>query len=731
MKYLNLFICVIFIYLVTGCDNNSATNQNNQNNINNINNINNDAGQDADADADVENPVPLAYLDLHLFDIWVDFLNPEKTQVSVTFDQEALTPFDNSEVQWPLLRYPLENEGSYSISIQSDNYHQLSFNLQLSLEGETPVFEITQDSSPLIHGFTSWKANLNTSGGGTLPLFKIYSGLRHKWFSAQGRPPRSGNLVELYLDGEEYWQQVFVDIMGATGKILWTSWWWQSNFELLRDWDTHAYLTESERWENTIIRIMEDSPAVKRIMVGEFWGSHEILDWITTDAELIEHAQTPADDFQFMGQGNPTTDQFWFEPLPIDFTARIKSIISELAVVEFDNESIIATNVPGKLVDFADSPLKVGFQVASWHQKFSVMDDEIAWVGGMNVKDVNWGTSQHLVFDHRRMDFSAELADREAVMAKEQESDQPPRKDYFLRIAGPAAQDVSDVFKYRWDYLLGEGVNFSENNTSFEFNRELKSHLSGSEVQITVTMPEPFNEHSIAENWFNAVRQAEDYIFIEDQYFRIPLLLDTIIEQMQNKPNLKLVVVTLPVGEYLDGGCYWTYDSHEQLITQFPERYSIYQMRSFDSVVTWGWNETESRFVDIYIHSKLLIIDDIFLSVGSCNKNNRGIIYEGEMNAAVLDPVWVKEQRERVVENMVGASYEPTDVAAQWINQMNIAAQWNNYVYTNWENEGWDIDNGDGTDPLPVSYQPDGFLYFYNPGLPSECVIENISPDLF
>jgi hypothetical protein len=101
------------------------------------------------------------------------------------------------------------------------------------------------------------------------------------------------------------------------------------------------------------------------------------------------------------------------------------------------------------------------------------------------------------------------------------------------------------------------------------------------------------------------------------------------------------------------------------------------------------------------------------------------------MNAAVLDPVWVKEQRERVVENMVGASYEPTDVAAQWINQMNIAAQWNNYVYTNWENEGWDIDNGDGTDPLPVSYQPDGFLYFYNPGLPSECVIENISPDLF
>jgi phosphatidylserine/phosphatidylglycerophosphate/cardiolipin synthase-like enzyme len=41
--------------------------------------------------------------------------------------------------------------------------------------------------------------------------------------------------------------------------------------------------------------------------------------------------------------------------------------------------------------------------------------------------------------------------------------------------------------------------------------------------------------------------------------------------------------------------------------------------------------------------------DDVFLSVGSCNENDRSMVYEGELNVAVYDAAWVNEARRRVL----------------------------------------------------------------------------------
>ncbi len=193
------------------------------------------------------------------------------------------------------------------------------------------------------------------------------------------------------------------------------------------------------------------------------------------------------------------------------------------------------------------------------------------------------------------------------------------------------------------------------------------------------------------------------------------------MQRMRDQPNLRLIVVILNVDEWTDGGCEWTYDAHNRLMAEFPDRYDLYQLRTFDHVVTWGIDETESRYADVYLHDKMLIVDDIYLSVGSANKNNRGLIYEGEITANIVDPVWVRDQRRRIIANMVGPDWVQTDNSADWHAQMNTAAAWNDEVYTRWDDEGWDIDNGDGTPPLPAEYTPSGFLYSYHPG-PSPTV---------
>jgi phosphatidylserine/phosphatidylglycerophosphate/cardiolipin synthase-like enzyme len=298
-------------------------------------------------------------------------------------------------------------------------------------------------------------------------------------------------------------------------------------------------------------------------------------------------------------------------------------------------------------------------------------------------------------------------------------------------------QDVTDVFHMRWSHNLSEGVEYAEHATDFVVARDQAPQNDGLQIQITTTLPEPFWEHSIAETWFNAVAQAQDYIYVEDQYWRLPMVVDAIIQRMQQVPTLRLLVVTLPVNETTDPACAWTHITHQQLLAAFPNRYATYQLKTFDYVIAdrlvWNERETEARYDNISVHSKMLIVDDKFMSVGSCNKNNRGVVFEGEMNVAILDPVWVRQQRRRIFANILPATTTATDDVATWWTQFQQAADYNDIVYDSWDQEGFDIDLGDDAnpDPLPLSWQPEGFVHTLQFRTLSDCLIENIGPDTF
>jgi hypothetical protein len=42
---------------------------------------------------------------------------------------------------------------------------------------------------------------------------------------------------------------------------------------------------------------------------------------------------------------------------------------------------------------------------------------------------------------------------------------------------------------------------------------------------------------------------------------------------------------------------------------------------------------THARLASIYVHSKMMVVDDLFVSIGSANLNRRGFFYDGEINA--------------------------------------------------------------------------------------------------
>ena len=101
---------------------------------------------------------------------------------------------------------------------------------------------------------------------------------------------------------------------------------------------------------------------------------------------------------------------------------------------------------------------------------------------------------------------------------------------------------------------------------------------------------------------------------------------------MAQVPDLRLIVITKPINEWTDPGCAQTYIANAEFESAFPNRYLLLQLRAYDTHVTWGIDETDAVFADMDTHSKMLIVDDKFMSVGSANKNNRGMVYEGELN---------------------------------------------------------------------------------------------------
>ncbi|POM75088.1 PhosphoLipase D-like protein, partial [Phytophthora palmivora] len=153
-----------------------------------------------------------------------------------------------------------------------------------------------------------------------------------------------------------------------------------------------------------------------------------------------------------------------------------------------------------------------------------------------------------------------------------------------------------------------------------------------------------------------AIKNAKNFIYIEDQYFvLVPELLEAIMKVM---PKIqRLVVIANPQTSPFTNAGYikYFYESVEPIRSKYPNKFKIY---------------TTKTKRDILIHSKIVIIDDVYLSIGSANWNRRSMTSDSELNADVVDTETVKSPegvmvgkvprdfRIRKFQEMTGLSYK-------------------------------------------------------------------------
>jgi phosphatidylserine/phosphatidylglycerophosphate/cardiolipin synthase-like enzyme len=424
----------------------------------------------------------------------------------------------------------------------------------------------------------------------------------YDWFArGDGRPPpRAGHHVEILIDGEQTWSRVAEDLERARNDVQIAMWMARPDMELLRPAEL-AVSDPSARAELRLGAMLErraaDGVAIRLLIWGLVYTP--ILDrWLRR--------------------------WYWRRPVAID-------------VVEQDHPNMLG----------------------SIHQKTITIDGQIGYCGGMNLKQNDWDTTAHSIFEPRRNPWSAGILRRHRVASRQQRPAYVPRHDLTVRIEGPAVADLLDDFADRWALSL-RGQQDSYPSRMLAGVRALFGDHGEPELPPPTSMPAPCGDHwvqvvrttpggedGILGAYVRALRNARRYVYIENQYFRSPLIGEELRAALQRNPALRLAVVVRPVNDgnksLIDPSGYWTAHTLDLIREVRPE----FQLTR---LIVWA-HDAEQRlcFQDVDVHAKIMIVDDVWLTVGSANIHDRGFQSEGELNIVVLDKLLARDLRVRLM----------------------------------------------------------------------------------
>jgi phosphatidylserine/phosphatidylglycerophosphate/cardiolipin synthase-like enzyme len=248
------------------------------------------------------------------------------------------------------------------------------------------------------------------------------------------------------------------------------------------------------------------------------------------------------------------------------------------------------------------------------HEKTIVIDDRVAFVGGIDLT-LNAGdpfdSSQHVA--------------RGSV----------GWHDAAVRLRGPAVADVAEHFRLRWTAARVEQL-----APAVE-----QAEAGDVEVQVVRTVRDgvfeqvPRGDYSLLEAYTAALRSAEKLVYLESQFLWSPEIVGILADKLRNPPADDFRIVLLLPAEANDG----TDVSCGQVAALIEADDDNARVLACTLYARAG--QLSDR---IYVHSKIGIVDDRWLTVGSANLNSHSLFNDTELNVVTLDPRIVRDTRLRL-----------------------------------------------------------------------------------
>jgi phospholipase D1/2 len=256
---------------------------------------------------------------------------------------------------------------------------------------------------------------------------------------------------------------------------------------------------------------------------------------------------------------------------------------------------------------------------ASHHQKVVVIDDKVAFCGGVDLTMRRWDEPEHRPLDPRRIDPDGKPY--------------APFHDIQAAVDGEAAALLGQLVRERWRRATGRAPRGVATRGD-PWPQDLAADLADVEVAVARTEPAFAGRGEVQEVqrlWTDAIRAARRTIFIENQYLTSCAVADALLERLR-EPDGPEVVVVLPkcAHGWLEATVLG--DAQARLIRRLRAADEHGRLRLYYPVLP-GEAPEDERWVRI--HSKVLVVDDRLLRVGSSNTSNRSMGVDSECDLAV------------------------------------------------------------------------------------------------
>ena len=248
--------------------------------------------------------------------------------------------------------------------------------------------------------------------------------------------------------------------------------------------------------------------------------------------------------------------------------------------------------------------------------------------------------------------------------------------DIHSRLEGLIARDLEKEFVLRWNREKGQStvaarpgwkgmdtlkqLPASAPDRAKDRNQHKVQMLRTVSVQGRLVAIQSTRRDDVWQAYGRLIKCANEFLYMENQYFREPQLADLIVQRAKAKPEL-VVIIVVPA----------QIDDEPNAITAKGQ----YLQHEFFDRLFAGMNPKKLRVYTMFkrfIHSKFILIEDRALSLGSANANPRSFQLDTELNVLLEDAEAVRKFRLRLWAHDLGdsesniAGWAVTDFIAEW-----------------------------------------------------------------
>jgi uncharacterized membrane protein YdjX (TVP38/TMEM64 family) len=248
-----------------------------------------------------------------------------------------------------------------------------------------------------------------------------------------------------------------------------------------------------------------------------------------------------------------------------------------------------------------------------------VIDEAIAFVGGLDFAQCRWDTSRHHASHPERLLLTDETPCR-------------PFHDVQLMVSGPVARALGELARDRWRIATRRPLpTMPHGRPDGLWPTDVKPDFSEVPVAIARTAPAFEERPSVSEVealFLDSLRKARRYIYMETQYLTSRTIADCLAARLQDSKGPEVVMVLHPNS---DG---WL----EQHTMDVLRGRVLERLRAADRFHRLNLNYPkvpDLRGQCISMHSKVCVVDDDFVRVGSANLSNRSMGLDTECDLAI------------------------------------------------------------------------------------------------